>query len=90
MFECQLMPNLISVLEKSPAGKPANAKPSQTDEERRKEIEHALKGTGPSDARGMQWGTCLIFSCEKDCCLDGSSEAASAWREEVVFVQWDV
>ncbi|KAH8093728.1 programmed cell death protein 2 [Cristinia sonorae] len=87
VFECQLMPNLINVLETSTEDK--NTKKAQTDEERRKEIEHALKGHGSLDGRGMQWGTCMIFSCEKDCCLDGKLAAKTGWREEVVLVQWD-
>lgn len=36
---------------------------------------------------GMEWGTCLIFSCAEDCCLpDGVKEC---WREEEVLIQWD-
>ncbi|TCD68407.1 hypothetical protein EIP91_010808 [Steccherinum ochraceum] len=86
VFECQLMPNLISVLETSAENKGSKF---QTDAERRQEIEQALKGSGPVEVQGMQWGTCLVFSCEKDCCLEGTARATSAWREEVVLVQWD-
>lgn len=88
VFECQLMPNLINVLESPGMDKAAPLK-SQTDEERRKEIEQALTGKGALDARGMQWGTCLIFSCEQDCCLEEDAKSKTNWREEVVLVQWD-
>lgn len=87
VFECQLMPNLINLLSSSDAGLEKN----MTDEERRKAVERALK-KGDKDARGsMEWGTCLVFSCEKDCCLgENRKEAKEAWREEYVLVQWDV
>lgn len=80
------MPNLINVLRR---GDEADEKKT-TDEERRKAIERALKGTSNdgSAARGMDWGTCMIFSCEKDCCLDdGGNAAKECWREEEVYIQ---
>ena len=80
------MPNLINVLR--PAWE-EKTKKKLTDEERRKEVERALKGTDKSDKRGMDWGTCMIFSCEKDCCVENGKEAKEAWREEVVYIQWD-
>ncbi|KAF5328161.1 hypothetical protein D9619_013450 [Psilocybe cf. subviscida] len=87
VFECQLMPNLINVLRASESdGKKSTKK--MTDEERRAAVERALKGQD-KDARGMEWGTCMVFSCEKDCCVEGGKEAKEAWREEVVLVQWD-
>lgn len=76
------MPNLINVLKSTTTG-------SQSDVERRKELEAAL-GTGDTSMRrGMEWGTCLVFSCENDCCgnPDGQKES---WTEEAVLVQWDV
>lgn len=86
VFECQLMPNLINVLSSSDVGE----EKKMTDEERRKAVERALK-KGDKDARGsMEWGTCFVFSCEKDCCLgENNKEAKEAWREEYVLVQWD-
>jgi pre-rRNA-processing protein TSR4 len=61
-----------------------------TDEERRKMVEKALKGqeVDGDGFRGMDWGTCMVFSCEKDCCrdLDGR-DAKECWREEVVLIQ---
>lgn len=81
VFECQLMPNLINVLRSPEEDKGKKV----TDEERRKAIEMALKGENTDEKRGMEWGTCMIFSCEKDCCQD----TKEAWREEVVYIQWD-
>lgn len=80
------MPNLISVLETASEKKNGQ---SQTDGARRKEIEQVLNGSGPAVIQGMQWGTCMVFSCANDCCLDGTAKSSSAWREEVVLVQWD-
>ncbi|KAG5637685.1 hypothetical protein H0H81_003601 [Sphagnurus paluster] len=83
VFECQLMPNLINVL-RHPEDKPPS------DEEHRKAVEQMLKcGTVPDATRGMEWGTCMVFSCEKDCCMevDGSKPARECWREEIVLVQ---
>jgi pre-rRNA-processing protein TSR4 len=77
------MPNLINVLR--PAGEEDQSK-KLTDEERRKAVERALKGEDKDEKRGMEWGTCLIFSCEKDCCVN----AKEVWMEEAVYVQWDV
>ncbi|KAJ7050557.1 programmed cell death protein 2 [Mycena amicta] len=85
VFECQLMPNLINVLRASDDAKPKR----MTDEERRKFVEQELKRGGGS--RGMEWGSCLVFSCSKDCSLDANErEARDAWREEFVLVQWGV
>lgn len=85
VFECQLMPNLINVLQKEDRDSDSK-KGAQTDEERRKTLEKALR-EGGSDS-GMDWGTCLIFSCEKDCCLDDvRKEDTECWREELVLIQ---
>ncbi|KAI0044512.1 hypothetical protein FA95DRAFT_1544948 [Auriscalpium vulgare] len=88
VFECQLMPNLINVLK--PDG--VQSKAALTDEERRKEVERVLKGgAAGADVRGMDWGTILVFSCERDCCLapDGKGAAKEGWKEEFVLVHWD-
>jgi pre-rRNA-processing protein TSR4 len=73
-FECQLMPNLINVVRTK-----ETKTQKMTDEERRKEVEETLCGKG-----GMEWGTCLVFSCSEDCCM-----GTEAWMEEIVYVQWD-
>ncbi|KAI9068304.1 hypothetical protein FKP32DRAFT_168245 [Trametes sanguinea] len=84
VFECQLMPNLINVL-KEPAEATQGKK--LTDEERRAEVLRAVRKESASRRRGMEWGTCMIFSCEKDCSAE--KEDGSSWREEYVLVQWD-
>jgi pre-rRNA-processing protein TSR4 len=87
VFECQLMPNLINVLKVS---QDQQDEKRQTNEERKKAVERALKS-----GDGMSWGTAMVFSCESDCCLitgEGEAKAKEAkecWREEVVLVQWD-
>ncbi|CAL1714923.1 unnamed protein product [Somion occarium] len=80
VFECQLMPNLINVLKKpSDSG---NVPRKLTDEERRKEVQQVLKRSVGEGL--MDWGTCMIFSCEKDC-----EASKSCWAEELVLIQWD-
>lgn len=32
---------------------------------------------------GMTWGTCIVFSCGSDC-------RESSWREEAVWIEWDM
>ena len=89
VFECQLMPNLINVLKKADENK-GKEKEKQSDEARRKEIEKQLKSSADVEKVGMEWGTCFVFSCEKDCCVEAGTDLKSCWREEVVLVQWDV
>ena len=81
VFECQLMPNLINVLKKPEAKGDAQKKTKLTDEERRKEVERMIKRSGDG---AMDWGTCMVFSCEKDC-----EASKRCWAEELVLVQWD-
>lgn len=81
------MPNLINVLRHIDEDKTKK----MTDDERRKVVEKALKSGDAEEKRGMEWGTCLVFSCENDCCAtDDGFEAREAWREEFVMIQWDV
>lgn len=82
------MPNLINVLRQTDKAEIEKI----SDEERRKAVERALKGTNTdgdaNEARGMEWGTCMVFSCEKDCCVDtNGAEARECWREEAVLIQ---
>jgi pre-rRNA-processing protein TSR4 len=82
VFECQLMPNLINVLRST-----EDKDKKMSEEERRKAVELALKGGG---GKGMEWGTCMVFSCEKDCRLgNDGKEIKDVWQEEKVLVQWD-
>jgi pre-rRNA-processing protein TSR4 len=86
VFECQLMPNLINII--GTASSTDGAYGATTDEERKEVVRKLLKGE--ADGRGMEWGTILVFSCEKDCCLGlGNKEKQDAWSEELVLAQWD-
>jgi pre-rRNA-processing protein TSR4 len=82
VFECQLMPNLLNVLAQDKEGDTGK---QMTAHERVREVAKLLRGGHDmNDKVGMEWGTCMIFSCGKDC-----SEETECWREEVVLVQWD-
>lgn len=78
------MPNLINVLRTAGA---EGAKKGMKDEERREAVAAALKRSGDKAQKsGMEWGTCMVFSCEKDCRGGGkgNEEERDVWREEVV------
>ena len=77
------MPNLINVLG---GGTTTGGEDIATTAEQRKEAIQRLLKSNP-DGRGMEWGTVLVFTCEKDCCL--GSEKQGAWSEELVLVHWD-
>ncbi|KAL0953459.1 hypothetical protein HGRIS_004692 [Hohenbuehelia grisea] len=86
VFECQLMPNLINIL-RTTADQPSS---NITDEERRNAVQAALKDRDSDEKRGMEWGTCMVFTCQKDCSLkEGGLDAKETWKEEFVLVQWD-
>jgi len=86
IFEFQLMPNLINILSES--FNTSTEVVTATEEQRKAEVEGLLKGN--PDGRGMEWGTVLVFSCEKDCRLGpGNKEKQDAWNEELVLVHWD-
>ena len=40
--------------------------PEEITPARKEEVERLLKRQG-DDKRGMEWGTCMVFSCAKDC-----------------------
>jgi pre-rRNA-processing protein TSR4 len=85
-FEYQLMPNLIIMLGR---GSDTEREDITTTDEYRKEMVQRLLKRDP-DGRGMEWGTALVFTCEKDCCLGpGNKEKEGAWSEELVLVHWD-
>ncbi|KAF8498705.1 programmed cell death protein 2 [Russula emetica] len=85
-FEYQLMPNLIIMLGR---GSDTEREDITTTDEQRKEVVQRLLKRDP-DGRGMEWGTALVFTCEKDCCLGpGNKEKEGAWSEELVLVHWD-
>ncbi|ELU43462.1 hypothetical protein AG1IA_02518 [Rhizoctonia solani AG-1 IA] len=79
IFECQLMPNVLNLLKK-PSPK-AKQSATEAEEARKKLVAAALGGQG---GVGMEWGTCMVFACEKDCC-----DGRETWREEEVWVQWE-
>lgn len=89
------MPNLIQVLQNKCTSSAVDGKSEnweeKSEEERKKELERILKDAKSGDGRGMEWGTALIFSCEKDCCVDedGKERAKDWWAEELVLVQWE-
>ncbi len=85
IFEYQLMPNLINTLGK---GSDIGREDITTDEQRKEIVQRLLKRD--PDGRGMEWGTALVFTCEKDCRRGpGNKEKEGAWSEELVLVHWD-
>lgn len=89
VFECQLMPNLINVLRDAANDKQLDMR-KLTDEQRIKAVQDALRRNKEPGSRGMEWGTCMVFSCGNDCCPgDGGQDDKECWREEYVLVQWD-
>jgi pre-rRNA-processing protein TSR4 len=74
------MPNLINVVGSADNDSVGKAKYA-TEEQRMMAVRAALqKGTG----KGMEWGTCMVFSCANDCC-----EGDEQFAEETVLVQWE-
>ena len=69
--------------------------PEEITPARKEEVERLLKRQG-DDKRGMEWGTCMVFSCAKDCYGAKPSpsqaltpEKKDLWTEELVLVQWE-
>lgn len=103
VFECQVVPHLISVLEHQKEsdgdtkGDTKGSLQSSTNKDdgdatndadaRKRELEKLLKGG--EGAKGMEWGTAMVFSCKKDCCLENGKAAKETWAEELVLVQWE-
>ncbi|WWD18790.1 hypothetical protein CI109_103245 [Kwoniella shandongensis] len=91
-FELQLVPSLISVLK--PNAITTTGKPSEdqketkplSEEERKKELERLAAGVKGEDKSAaekegeMEWGTVLVYGCEKDCV---------GLVEEWVGVEWE-
>lgn len=98
VFECQLMPHLINMLRADSKVKEKGST-VQTHEERQKEVDRLIKGfaggVAAEEKTGMEWGTCLVFTCEGDCCIEKNDKgerwaAKACWIEEVVLVQWEL
>ncbi|WVR06643.1 hypothetical protein IAU60_003675 [Kwoniella sp. DSM 27419] len=90
-FELQLVPSLISVLRPNTlttTGEAPKASKGETksEEERKKELARLAAGAKGDDASAaeeeaeMEWGTVMIFGCEKDCV---------GITEEWVGVEWE-
>src|SRR6266566_3531003 len=78
IFEYQLMPNLINMLGRGSDTEREDITTTTTDEQRKEMVQRLLKRD--PDRRGMEWGTALVFTCEKDCCLGpGNKEKEGAW-----------
>lgn len=80
------MPNLINMLggDLNSGGEDI----ATANEQRKEAVQQLLKGD--PYGRGMEWGTVLVFTCEKDCCIGpGNEEKQGAWSEELVLVHWD-
>jgi pre-rRNA-processing protein TSR4 len=81
------MPNLINILGRGSSS--GGEDDTTTDEQRKEAVQRLLKKSDP-EGRGMEWGTILVFTCEKDCCLGpDNKEKQGAWSEELVLVHWD-
>jgi pre-rRNA-processing protein TSR4 len=86
IFEYQLMPNLINILGRDP--NTGREDIPTTSEQQTEAVRQLLQGD--PGGRGMEWGTILVFTCEKDCCVGpGNKEKQGAWTEELVLVHWD-
>lgn len=93
------MPHLISLLRSSDGLESAGRKAiraagdgtsSDPMEVRKQELASLLKKGG--SGKGMEWGTCMIFSCANDCAFESSEdkkEAKEVWAEELVITQWE-
>ena len=83
VFEMQLVPSLISTLLPdmiTTTGDQAEkkAKKQMTEEVRKAELQRLIKGE--ADGGEMEWGTVMVFGCERDCV---------GFSEEWVGVEWE-
>lgn len=82
IFECQLMPNVLSVL---PAAEYASQEqPASTQETKPKDSKSLLDSWNV----GMEFGTIMVFVCQKDC-HPGSIEDVG-YMEETAIVQYEM
>ncbi|RKP37969.1 programmed cell death protein 2 [Dimargaris cristalligena] len=91
VFECQIMPNTLLVLETERRARQqtASATSSANNSQKLKKSNGMTAAQElPPDlaSQGMEWGTVLIFSCPNDCHL-GVDSTHSAFFQEYVVVQ---
>lgn len=83
VFELQLVPSLITLLTPetvSTTGKIPKKEEKKTlsEAERKEELQRLAKGE--DGVEGMEWGTIMVFGCERDC---------TGFTEEWVGVEWE-
>lgn len=84
VFELQLVPSLITLLTPetvSTTGKvpTKKEKKAQSEAERKEELQRLAKGEQEGEGE-MEWGTIMVFGCERDC---------TGFTEEWVGVEWE-
>lgn len=85
VFEMQLVPSLITLLtpeSMTTTGQKAGkqSKKTLTEAERKEELKRLAKGENEGDQGEMEWGTVMVFGCERDC---------TGFTEEWVGVEWE-
>ena len=99
MFEFQLVPHLISVLQ-SRSGGDTGSNETVDGKEGVGKSEGAGNGDGKEgptakekkvEKTGMEWGTVLVFTCGDNCCGGRVDDATAkeCWQEEFVVMQWE-
>ncbi|CAG8822823.1 24968_t:CDS:2 [Gigaspora margarita] len=81
VFEFQLMPNMLCIL---PTGEYAT-----NSSEKKNGIKDSKCGIAQFDV-GMEWGTIMIFTCQKDCETYNVSKDEVSYYEELVLVQYEL
>lgn len=82
----QLVPSLITLLTPESVTTTGSKAVSQKDKkvlseaERKERLQRMAKGEGEDGEEEMEWGTVMIFGCEKDC---------TGFTEEWVGVEWE-
>ncbi|GAA6063601.1 hypothetical protein JCM10212_006218 [Sporobolomyces blumeae] len=87
-FEYQLMPHLVSVLNKTEGLNGLSAYDDASGGDcRRPAANDARKAKADPDDEGLDWATVWVYSCERECVDPGKDK--EAWREERVLVEWE-
>ncbi|RHZ44707.1 hypothetical protein Glove_712g37 [Diversispora epigaea] len=84
VFEFQLMPNILCVL-------PINNKNNDDDDDDddRSNNNNNNNNNISQFNFGMEWGTIMIFTCSKDCELEGVGTNNVSYYEELVLIQYE-